>query len=162
MEFIKGIYEMLFMSIVFCLLKNTEVSISTDRFSSPLNQILSNMFSTASINIITTSMTLFHKFYQLFMVFPRKDGHCSASLTSVFSCTLFLYLSEICSVISDSLQLHRLHSPWNSPGQNTEVGSLSLPQGISSTQGSNPGLLHCRWILYQLSHKGSLQWSDFI
>ena len=47
-----------------------------------------------------------------------------------------------------------LHSPWNSPGQNTGVGSLSLLQGIFLTQGSNPGLLHCRWILYQLSHKG--------
>ena len=40
-------------------------------------------------------------------------------------------------------------------GQNTGVGSLSLLQGIFSTQGSNPSLLHCRWILYQLSHKGS-------
>ena len=49
----------------------------------------------------------------------------------------------------------RLYSPWNSPGQNTEKGSLSLLQGIFPTQGSNPGLLHCRWILYQLSHKGS-------
>ena len=51
--------------------------------------------------------------------------------------------------------------PWNSPGQNTGVGSLSLLQGIFPTQGSNPGLLHCRWILYQLSHKGSpriLEW----
>ena len=35
------------------------------------------------------------------------------------------------------------------------VGSLSLLQGIFPTQGSNPGLLHCRWILHQLSHKGS-------
>ena len=41
-----------------------------------------------------------------------------------------------------------------SPGQNTGVGSLSL-QGIFPTQGSNPGLPHCRWILSQLSHKGS-------
>jgi len=46
-------------------------------------------------------------------------------------------------------------SPWNSPGQNTGVGSLSLFQGIFPTQGLNPGLPHCRWILYQLSHKGS-------
>ena len=56
---------------------------------------------------------------------------------------------------------HRLYSPWNSPGQNTGVGSLSLLQGIFPTQGSNPGLPHCRWILYQLSHKGSpriLEW----
>ena len=48
-----------------------------------------------------------------------------------------------------------LYSPWNSSGQNTEVGSLSLLQGIFPTQGSNPGLPHCRQILYQLSHKGS-------
>ena len=47
------------------------------------------------------------------------------------------------------------HSPWNSPGQNTGVGSLSLLQGIFPNQGSNPGLPHCRQILYQLSHKGS-------
>jgi len=47
-------------------------------------------------------------------------------------------------------------SPWNSPGQNTAVGSLSLVQGIFPTQESNPGLPHCRQILYQLSHKGSL------
>ena len=37
-----------------------------------------------------------------------------------------------------------LYSPWNCPGQNTEVGSLSLLQGIFSTQGSNPSLLHCK------------------
>ena len=36
------------------------------------------------------------------------------------------------------------------PGQNTGVGSHSLLQGIFPTQGLNPGLLHCRWILYQL------------
>ena len=45
--------------------------------------------------------------------------------------------------------------PWNSPGHNTGVGSFSLLQGIFPTQGSNPGLPHCRQILYQLSHKGS-------
>ena len=52
-------------------------------------------------------------------------------------------------------------SPWSSQGQNTDVGSLSLLQGIFPSQWSNPGLLHCRWILYQLNHKGSpriLEW----
>ena len=48
-----------------------------------------------------------------------------------------------------------IYCPWNSPGQNTGVGSLSLLQGIFPTQGLNPGLLHCRQILYHLSHKGS-------
>ena len=59
------------------------------------------------------------------------------------------------SIVSDSLQPHELYSPWNSPGQNTGVSSLSFLQGIFPTQGLNPGLPHCRQILYQLSHKGS-------
>ena len=42
------------------------------------------------------------------------------------------------------------------------MGSLSLLQGIFPTQGSNPGLLHCRWILYQLSHKGSLRRLEWV
>ena len=50
-----------------------------------------------------------------------------------------------------TLRPHGLYSPWNSPGQNTGVGSLSLLRGIFSSQGSNPGLPHCRQILYQLS-----------
>ena len=61
--------------------------------------------------------------------------------------------SEGRSVVSNSLWLHGLYSPWNSPGQNTGVGRLSLLQWIFPTQGSNPGLLNCKWILYQLSHK---------
>ena len=64
------------------------------------------------------------------------------------------------SVMSESLWPHG-YSPWNSLGQNTGVGSLSLLQGIFPTQGSNPGLLHCRRILYDLSHKRSprtLKW----
>ena len=59
--------------------------------------------------------------------------------------------SESCSVVSDSLQPHGL---WNSLGQNIGVGSLSLLQEIFLTKGSNPGLLHCQQIVYQLSHQG--------
>ena len=69
----------------------------------------------------------------------------------------FFFPSESHSVMSNSLWPHGLYSPWNSPGQNTGVGSLSLLQGIFPTQGWNPGLPHCRWILYQLSHRGSLR-----
>ena len=61
--------------------------------------------------------------------------------------------TESLSVVSDSLRPHGL-CPWNSPGQNTGVGCHFLLQGIFPTQGSNLGLPHCRWILYQLSHKG--------
>ena len=69
--------------------------------------------------------------------------------------------SEGHSVLSNSLWRHGLYSPWNSPGQNTGVGSLSFLQGIFPTQGLNPDLPHCRRILYQLNHKGSpriLEW----
>jgi len=59
---------------------------------------------------------------------------------------------------SDSLQPHRLHSPWNSPGQNTGMGSLSFLQGVFPIQGSNPGLPHCRQIINQLSHQGIPQY----
>ena len=63
--------------------------------------------------------------------------------------------------MSNSLRPQGLHRPWNSPGQNTGVGSHALLQGIFPTQGLNPGLPHCRQILYQLSHQGSprlLEW----
>ena len=58
--------------------------------------------------------------------------------------------------MSNSLWSHGLYGSWNFPGQNTGVGSLSFLQGIFSTQGSNSGFPHCRQVLYQLSHKGSL------
>ena len=75
-------------------------------------------------------------------------GHEKDKMTPS-AATVFFFLS--CSVVSDSWHLYSL---WNSSGQNTGVGSLSFLQGIFPTQGSNPGLPHCRWILYQLSHKG--------
>ena len=69
--------------------------------------------------------------------------------------------SECCSVVSTSLWPYGLYSPWSFLGQNTGVDSLSFPQGIFLTQGSNLGLPHCRQILYQLYHKespGILEW----
>ena len=65
-----------------------------------------------------------------------------------------------CLVVSNSLQPHglqtaRLLCPLDFPGKNTGMGSQSLLQEIFLTQGSNPGLLHCKQILYHLSHQGS-------
>ena len=65
-----------------------------------------------------------------------------------------------CSVLSDSLQPHDCSLPGSSdhgdsPSKNTGVGCHALLQGIIPTQGSNPGLFHCRWILYHVSHQGS-------
>ena len=99
----------------------------------------------------STCITQRHKISQTSNAVSIRKYHLS--VTNVISAS--------CSVVSNSLQPHGLYSPWNSPGQSTGVGSLSLLQGIFLTQGSNPGLPHYRWILYQLSHKGSpriLEW----
>ena len=69
-------------------------------------------------------------------------------------------LSVSCSVVSDSLQHHGLQPvcllcPWDSPGRNTGVGGQSLLQGIFSTRDWTGDLLHCRQILYDLSHQGN-------
>ena len=49
-----------------------------------------------------------------------------------------------------------------SPGQNIGVASHSFLQEIFPTQGSNPGLLYCRWILYQLSYQGSPRIQEWV
>ena len=63
------------------------------------------------------------------------------------------------SVMSDSENpwtvTHQAPLSLEFPGKNTGVGSHSLLQGIFPTQGSNLSLLHCRQILYHLSHQGS-------
>ena len=73
--------------------------------------------------------------------------------------------SENSSVVSISLWPHGLSRPWNSPGHNIGMGSLSLLQGIFPTQGWKPGLPHCRRVLYQLSHNGSpriREWVEWV
>ena len=101
------------------------------------------------------------KFYILFV--------CALSLEEESICIRFskgygIYV-HVCalsrSVMSDSLQPHGFYSPpgssiqENSPGKNIGVGCHALLQGIFPTQGLNPGLPHCRQILYHLSHQGS-------
>ena len=85
------------------------------------------------------------------------------SILSIFKIYKTQYYCESesisCSVMSNSLQPYglqptRLLCPWDSPGKNTGVSCHSLLQGIFLTEGSNPGLLHCRQILYNLSHQG--------
>ena len=89
---------------------------------------------------------------------------------------LGIYLTRMCayvqvcmlshSVMSDplppqGLQPARFLCPGGSSGKNTGLGFHAFHQGIFPTQGLNPGLLHCRWILYYLSHQGRpriLEW----
>ena len=72
-----------------------------------------------------------------------------------------MFVAQLCLTLCNTMDYvwpTRLLCPWNSADYNTGVGSYSLLQGIFSTQGSNPGLLHCRQILYHLSHQGNPQY----
>ena len=112
-----------------------------------------------------------------FWLFADSQGHSSPSFSSITSTTstvLFIVLSkslevlglqksckdrpvclvtQLCPTLCDprdcsppGISIH-----GDSPGQNTGVGYYFLLQGNFPTQASNPGLLHCRQILYQLS-----------
>ena len=100
-------------------------------------------------------------YFSLFLCTKSLNLMCISHLLYFWNWTSYKYDSESCSVLSHFLLPHGLYSPWNSQGQNAGVGSHSLLQGIFPTQGSNPGLLHYKWSLYQLSHQESpriLEW----
>ena len=82
---------------------------------------------------------------------------CLLHITLCYQCSLYFKWSGSHSVVSSTLWPCGLYSPWNSPDHNTGAGSLSLLQGIFPTQELNPGLPHCRQILYQLNCQGSLE-----
>ena len=84
--------------------------------------------------------------------------------TSIFEtmCCAVLRSSAVSDSATPLMQPAMLLCLWGSPGKNTGVGSHALLQGIFLTQGSNPGLLHCRQILYQLSHQESPRILEFI
>ena len=118
---------------------------------------ISNTSSVLSLDFCSYSFPSFcpaEVLFPLFMILTYFEVQF-IDFQTVLCCALKVKNeNESCSVVSDSLRPHGL---YNSPGQNTGVGSLSLLQGIFPTQRSNPGLPHCRQILYQLSHQGSFK-----
>ena len=81
---------------------------------------------------------------------------------SVLRCASRSLCLTLCDPMDRSLPGSSIHG--DSPGQNTGLGCHALLQGIFPTQGPNPGLPHCRQILYQLSHQGSprvLEWAVY-
>ena len=108
-----------------------------------------------------------YSYYKIFAMFPMLHNISLLAYfimllfksTSVFLCCAVLCLvSQSCLTLlrPHRLQPTRLLCAWDSPGKNTGVGCHALLQGIFPIQGSNPGLPHCRQILYHLSHQGSL------
>ena len=71
---------------------------------------------------------------------------------------LLCFVARFCPTLCDPMDCSPPGSyvHGDSPGKNTGVGCHTLLQGIFPTQGWNPGLPHCRQVLYHLSHQGSL------
>ena len=98
----------------------------------------------------------------LFPIFPSfvshlvKTSHFSKTLVSTITCFLCL-VTQSCLTLCDPMDCSPPDSSvhGDSPGKNTGVNCHALLQGIFSTQGLNPGQLHCRQILYCLRQQGS-------
>ena len=83
--------------------------------------------------------------YQESSLASQFESINSSTLSLLYGSTsTCIHESERRSAVSNSSPPHGLCSPWNSPGQNTGVGSLSLVQGIFPIQGLNPCLPHCK------------------
>ena len=84
---------------------------------------------------------------------PRIQRVCSFSgLNFTPSSPEKVKVAQLCPTLCDP---YGLYIPWHSPGQNTGVVAFPFSKGSSQPRDTNPGLPHCRWVLYQLSHKGS-------
>ena len=117
-------------------------------------------------NVVHAS-TLKHSFLVKLLQFFLVTFNYSLEMPRLCWCSHRKWESDCHSVVSNSLwpqrlQPARLLCPWNCSGKNTGVSCHSLLQGIFLTQGLNPGLLHCRQILYHLNHQESpSKWESF-
>ena len=94
-----------------------------------------------------------------------REGIIFATFSNslVWACVVLCLVTQSSPTLCDSMDWSLLGCSVHrdSPGKYTGGGCHALLQGIFPNQGSNPGLLHCRWIIYRLSHQGSptiLEW----
>ena len=88
--------------------------------------------------------------YLLYLLHWQED-----SLPLSHHTVLLCLGAQSCLILCNPMDYSWLFCPWDSPGKNTGVDCHAFLQGIIPTQGSSPGLLHCRWIFYPLSHHRS-------
>ena len=122
----------------------------------PMEAVLSSFFQKSFLNVLSLAIKS-----KIFPLICEKEDEERSPLPHYIEGAVKVKFTQLCL----TLRPHRLYSTWNSPGQNTGEGSFSLLQGIFPIQRSYPGLLHCRQILYQLSHKGSpriLEWVAYL
>ena len=106
-------------------------------------------------------LTIFPTCFQTGSRSEQKQGqpHIKLTITEMnprfLICAVLCLVAQSCPTLCDPMDCSPPGSSvhGDSPGKNTGVGCHALLQGIYPTQGSNPGLPHHRWILYQLSHQ---------
>ena len=86
----------------------------------------------------------------------RLSNFTSLQQDELFCCVIipFSSVAQLCSTLCDPIDCSLPGCPWHFPGNSTGVGCHFLLQGIFPTQGSNPGLPHCRQTLYSLEPPG--------
>ena len=106
-----------------------------------------------------------HKEEEIYMLnwITASTGNYHNILNQI-TCAVFCLVTQSCPTLHDAMDCSPPGSSvhGDSPGKITGVGCHALLQGIFPTQGSNPGLPHCRQILYRLSHQGSLRILEWV
>ena len=89
------------------------------------------------------------------LISPVSPALAGGFFTTKPPIVLLCLVAQSCLILCNPMDYSWLLCPWDSPGKNTGVDCHAFLQGIIPTQGSSPGLLHCRWILYPLNHHRS-------
>ena len=96
----------------------------------------------------------------MFCLFEQVSGSHTIEYIRITWCLLIQLCPTLCDPMGCSPPGASVHG--DSPGQNSGVRHHALLQGVFPTQGSNPGLPHCRQIHFCLSHQGSLRIPEWI
>ena len=120
-----------------------------------LIHLLRNFFPIGKFLYLQISILMLSLMWSFLSPQDKDTSHTMNWLPFPIYATIICCESESCSVVSDSMRPHGLYSPWNSAGQYTGGGSLSLLQGIFPTQEMNWGLLHCKQIFSNWGIRGA-------
>ena len=107
--------------------------------------------------IFLSSWKILDKTFQVFFFFLSQQTACHYFRPKDRVIFISSNLVRSDSLQPYGLQPFRILCPWDFPGKSTGVDCDFILQGIFSTQGSNLDLLHCRQILYLMSHEETLQ-----
>ena len=122
------------------------------RSSYPTMKLLVNMYFFVALNSFKCELFCMVIYFKIFLCSSYREERRLFAYFQVFTEVNEVKVAQSFLTLCDP---HGLFSTWNSPGRNAGVDTFSHLHGIFPPQELNPGLLHRRQILYQLSHRGS-------